>query len=125
MSNLQVRQEPEQYLKDLVSLCEGHAAQLNVGAGGDVAAAAVQLGNGVTQPPQLLRRQLAIGHLQSCILSELPQGCITAMPLLEPSGRVSMPALLCIATSDRCLVHSILSAMVCLTGSAFWEIDPP
>ena len=46
------------YRKDLIRLCKGHAAQLDVTARGDVTAAALrqllEAGDCVTQPPQLL-----------------------------------------------------------------------
>jgi hypothetical protein len=36
----------KQYRKDLISLCQGHAAQLDVGTGGDIATAvALQVGD--------------------------------------------------------------------------------
>ncbi len=42
------------YRKDLISICKGHAPQLDVGTGSDVATAgALQVGNRVTEPPQL------------------------------------------------------------------------
>ena len=53
------------HLEDLVGLGQGHAAQLDVGARGDVAAAALQVCDLVAQEAQLRRAQLPVGHLRA------------------------------------------------------------
>lgn len=69
------RDPQDEHLEDSGGLGEVHAAKLDVGARGDVAAApGAQRRDLIAQVAQLLRRQLAVRHLpaHACIMLQHP-----------------------------------------------------